>query len=274
MAIRENVGNLRPAQLSTLREAHRRIMARLDNRSYQYIAGRHGWLDEYCEHSPRIDGVGRRHHLFLPWHRAYMYHFERYLQIASGDNQLGCPYWNWRSPASEVEGIPRAYSEAMVGNQPNPLHHHRMRFAGRSRSGDVVNVDQDTQRRVGMNRSARSLREIRERATQQRVDIPQLLNEQSFGEFSEKLRVNWHNLIHLYVGGDMSNADVAAYDPIFYPHHIQIDRIWRMWQRDHGAENMPEYMKDDTLAPFRMRVRDVLLVSNLGYEYARVAGEV
>ena len=43
---------------------------------------------------------------------------------------------------------------------------------------------------------------------------------------------------------------------------------------DHGAENMPEYMKDISLSPFgRLKVRDVLNVSNLGYDYARVAGQ-
>jgi tyrosinase len=280
MVIRQNVSNLRPEQLSKLREAHKLIMARIDNRSYRHIAGIHGWLEEWCEHEPKPDpgGSGRKYHLFLPWHRAYCYTLEKNLQIVSQDNTLALPYWNWRSPRAEGgEPIPTAYSEPTVGGQPNPLHHFRMIINGRSTSGEVVNVNKDTQRDVGTWPRARSLRQIRERTSLQGQDIPQVLNEESFLEFSEKLRQGWHNLIHMYVGGnrgEFSNPDVAAYDPIFWPHHIQIDRIWRMWQRDHGAENMPEYMKDVPLAPFgRLKVKDVLNVSNLEYDYARVAGE-
>ena len=96
-------------------------------------------------------------------------------------------------------------------------------------------------------------------------------------EFSELLRVYIHNPLHVYVGGDrgdFSDQNVAAFDPIFWPHHIQIDRIWRMWQKEHGAENMPEYMKRVPLAPFgRLTVGDVLNVSTLEYDYARSVGE-
>ena len=244
MAIRLNVSNLKPKQLSQLRRAHRLIMNRIDNRSYQHIAGIHGWLEEWCQHDPIPDPANptRKLHLFLPWHRAYCYTLENNLQTVlqlDGDpdyKDFALPYWNWRSPSSqEEEPIPTSYSELTAEDgQPNPLHHFRMVITGRSASGVTVNINQDTSRDVGTWLGAESLSRIRERTSQQGEDIPQLLNELSFLEFSEKLRIGWHNLIHMYVGGrrgEFSNPDVAAYDPIFWPHHIQIDRIWRMWQQ-------------------------------------------
>ncbi len=286
MATRQNISSLGPEQLVQLRKAHKLIMDRIDNRSYRYMAGIHGWLEEWCQHEPIVDpsNPSRRLYLFLPWHRAYMYTIEdnmrTVLQLAGDPNykDFALPYWDWRSPKSQtLEPIPPAYSETTAEGQPNPLHHFRMVISGRSRSGDVVNIDRDTHRNPGTWPNAGSLDEIRQRTSAQGADIPQLLKEQSFLEFSEKLRGGWHNLIHMYVagiGGEFGDPDVAAYDPIFWPHHIQIDRIWRIWQRDHGAENMPEYMKDVPLAPFgRLKVKDVLNVSNLGYDYARVRGE-
>ena len=274
MALRKNIRNLSPDELSKFRRAHRTIMSRIDNRSYQYIAGRHGWLEEYCEHPPKRDEMGRPLHLFLPWHRAYMYHFERYLQVALGDNNIGLCWWNWRSQTSESEGIPRAYSkrtysEGNVRNQPNPLYKFRMNFRGRTRSQQDVAVNRDTQRAVG---EIITLRQIRERAAELNADIPQLLQIDDFAQFSERLRNWWHNAIHGYVGGDMSDPNLAAYDPIFYPHHSNIDRIWAIWQGDHGVENIPNYMKDIVLRPFAMTVRQVLDINGLEYQYASGVG--
>ncbi len=265
MALRSNIRNLSLNELSRFREAHKTIMSRIDNRSYQYIAGRHGWLEEYCEHPPRRDELGRLIHLFLPWHRAYMYHFEKYLQIALGDNNIGLCWWNWRSSTSETEGIPRAYSERNANNEPNPLYKFRMNFRGRTGGGENVTVNRDTGRRVGV---ATTIRRIRETAAAAQADIPQLGQIDDFAQFSERLRGWWHNGIHMYVGGDMSDPNLAAYDPIFYPHHSNIDRIWAIWQTNHGVDNIPDYMKDVVLRPFAMKVRDVLDINGLEYQYA------
>jgi tyrosinase len=272
MALRKNIRNVSPNELSKFREAHRRIMSRIDNQSYQYIAGRHGWLDEYCEHQPKRDELGRRLDLFLPWHRAYMYHFERYLQIAMGDDSIGLCWWNWRSSTSESEGIPRAYSERNFNNQPNPLYKFRMNFRGRTRRGRNVTVNKDTEREVGV---FTTIRRIREQAVAAEADIPQLNRIDDFVEFSERLRGWWHNNIHMYVGGEMSDPNLAAYDPIFYPHHSNIDRIWAIWQVDHGGvDNVPNYMKDVVLRPFSMTVRNVLDINGLEYQYASGVGGV
>jgi tyrosinase len=144
-----------------------------------------------------------------------------------------------------------------------------MNFRGRTRNGQDVAVNRDTQRAVG---EIITLRQIRERAAELNADIPQLLQIDDFAQFSERLRNWWHNAIHGYVGGDMSDPNLAAYDPIFYPHHSNIDRIWAIWQGDHGVENIPNYMKDIVLRPFAMTVRQVLDINGLEYQYASGVG--
>jgi len=76
-----------------------------------------------------------------------------------------------------------------------------------------------------------------------------------------------HNSIHLAVGGceipgynrspipgangDMGENDTAALDPIFYFHHCNIDRVFWLWQKKHGAtdelEIIPEYPGTNTI---------------------------
>ena len=42
-----------------------------------------------------------------------------------------------------------------------------------------------------------------------------------------------HNKIHLWVGGDMLPG-TSPNDPVFFLHHCNIDRIWALWQDQHG----------------------------------------
>jgi len=60
----------------------------------------------------------------------------------------------------------------------------------------------------------------------------------------------------------------AAFDPIFYSHHAMIDRLWYIWQIQNGINNIPHQLLARTLAPFNMKVSDVLDISKLGYQYA------
>ncbi len=243
------------------------MMERIDDRSYQYIANYHGWINQWCKHQTEFDDLGRVVHLFLPWHRAYMLKYERLLQIAINDDTLALPWWNWRSTGD----IPSAYSTPTVGadRQPNSLFKFHMKFSGRVQGEDGnprnVNVDKDTERSVGASLSMEELKQI---VVGNIADVPDLYAKNDFREFSERLRNNWHNGIHNYVGGEMSDPNLAAYDPLFYPHHCNIDRIWAIWQVQHGVDNMPSHIKDVILIPFGIPVRQVLDINALQYEYA------
>ncbi|MBN9618013.1 MAG: tyrosinase family protein [Acidobacteriales bacterium] len=96
---------------------------------------------------------------------------------------------------------------------------------------------------------------------------------------------NLHNLIHNFSGGlnpnygastepmnvnnpqagDMVNAGRTAFDPIFWAHHSNIDRLWSEWQKlnPSGGPDDP----DDILSPWSMTVADTYTTAKLGYEY-------
>ena len=63
-------------------------------RSWQYWANVHGTTGpqnaagtwKQCQHGSFF---------FLPWHRMYLFYFEKVLRAASGDPTFALPYWNW-----------------------------------------------------------------------------------------------------------------------------------------------------------------------------------
>jgi tyrosinase len=67
--------------------------------------------------------------------------------------------------------------------------------------------------------------------------------------------------------GDMVSAGVTAFDPIFWGHHSNVDRLWAEWQTLHPNVN-PDNLAS-TLPPWPMTVGDSLELSNLGYEYVK-----
>ncbi|KAJ3244774.1 hypothetical protein HDU78_010461 [Chytriomyces hyalinus] len=63
-----------------------------------------------------------------------------------------------------------------------------------------------------------------------------------------------HDLIHVSIGGWMSNVGVAAFDPVFFFHHCNIDRLLALWS--HINANNPYGFPSTTtanklMAPFR-----------------------
>ena len=48
-----------------------------------------------------------------------------------------------------------------------------------------------------------------------------------------------HNGLHGYIGGHMGDPAISSFDPVFYLHHCNIDRLWAMWQLDGHANVYP-----------------------------------
>jgi tyrosinase len=67
--------------------------------------------------------------------------------------------------------------------------------------------------------------------------------------------------------GDMFSNLTASYDPIFWPVHANVDRLWWEWQQRH-PDSAPADL-DAVLTPWSYTTRDTLDMSRFGYEYVK-----
>jgi tyrosinase len=188
------------------------------------------------------------HHreLFLPWHRAYLYFFEKALQDLTPGVTL--PWWDWTNHA---DGIPNAYAKPRANGRKNPLFDSPIQPSGR-----VAPSQARTSRTPGPPGALPSA-----------AEVEAVLKNPDFFTFQTQLE-SIHDGVHVWTGGTMGDISTAAYDPLFWAHHCMIDRLWYLWQLRHPGTGISASLLDRALAPFPMTVRETIHVSQLGYDYA------
>jgi tyrosinase len=67
--------------------------------------------------------------------------------------------------------------------------------------------------------------------------------------------------------GDMFSNLTASYDPVFWPVHSNVDRLWWEWQQLHPNSNPVEL--DAVLTPWSYTIRETLDMQRFGYEYVK-----
>ncbi|HWG43968.1 MAG TPA: tyrosinase family protein [Gemmataceae bacterium] len=224
-----------------------------DRRSWAFQAAIHGTDDKtytnplfnQCTHS---DDHGNLY--FFPWHRAYVYFFERILRWAANDPTLMLPFWDWTT----YPVLPAAFR--YPADESNPLYEaKRLKNDGSPLLSSTV-VD----------------------------DLEIALGRVSFSDtwrygFSHQLEKSPHGNVHNEVGGLMGAVPTAARDPIFWLHHANIDRLWNVWLNqsvgraaltDASYLDNPYTFADETGGTVTVRVRDIISSQALGYAYEGV----
>jgi len=227
---------------------------------------------------------------FLPWHRMYLFHFERIVAQAikdlGGPDDWALPYWNYSDTSNpDAMKLPPAFvSEKLPDGSPNALYVAQRAPIQEDGSFGMMSYE---------------------------VDLDQCLRQASFedsmmgtmngfggantggfahtGPVMGSLEFSPHGSVHMAVGGDdaggfMREFNTAALDPTFWLHHANIDRLWQVWRdRDvshtdpidpawlasmgvrfmfHDAtgdvvRNQPAEVVDTTAAPLLYRYEDV-----------------
>jgi hypothetical protein len=166
---------------------------------------------------------------FLPWHRQYLFEFERELNRVSPG--ISIPYWDWTKNSPRTgRAIYNAFTEDPIwdragggngasGPAPIPDLPFRNWFTdGRSATRDFVKNNGN--RGGGGNGWTFS-------SSQQIARLSS--GRDTYSSFSNVLEL-LHGTVHVAVGGTMSILTTSPTDPIFFSHHAYVDKIWRDWQ--------------------------------------------
>ena len=263
---RVNLDCMSAAQIETLRRAFRELY-RLnkwpeDRRSYNNIALTH---QNDCQH-----GWER----FLPWHRVYLYELEQTLQdLCPG---VTMPYWDWTMPQYRPEKpekgwiIPQSFKAFLTSASIAYLEEAVPKLppdAGATLQREIV--DQGTLYTTPSELFAAVAKLI----GPQYKDAGANLMSELGGNRNRGVRVagrRFHTRSDMYEQpqfGDMFSNLTASYDPVFWPIHFNVDRLWAEWQQM-NPQALPQDL-DSVLTPWSYTIADTLDHRRFGYEYVK-----
>lgn len=190
--------------------------------------------------------------LFLPWHRAYLRQLEAVVAELSGHTAFALPYWDWQ----ETRTLPRLLANAPFTPMPNnrsrdaaTKDYHRIAFAYAYAPMSVL-----------LTTPVQFYGQINRKGTSERTS---------------------HDIVHDAIGGDMGNVADAPWDPAFWFHHANVDRVfatrWRyngdsdrgfaIGGRNWAGEAITNWGPNWHGLPSMYRVSDVISEERLGYRY-------
>jgi tyrosinase len=218
-----------------------RALPASDRRSWTRQASIH---NDHCPHS---------NWFFLPWHRAYLFYFERLCRYLAGNRDFALPYWNWTKDKS----VPSAFWGAA-----NPL------FDGTRQIGASDMIADEF---VG----ASVVEGILEEPNFLVFGSGQSSTQRGASVYGS-LEATPHNRVHGFIGGDMGSY-ISPLDPVFWSHHNMIERCWIDWNINgqHANTNDAAWSNfsfngdfvDENGAPVDIAVNATLLMPIFSYQY-------
>ncbi|KAF8333605.1 uncharacterized protein EI90DRAFT_3153759 [Cantharellus anzutake] len=253
--------------------------------SYYQVAGLHGFPLVHWNQSNVGNGIYCRHAtpIFATWHRPYVALFEQLisqqaLEIAGQYKKdqdewleaaldLRQPFWDWARPGGAVPPdilISRSTLRIITPKGPrnveNPFLYYAYRTGDKS-TGSFPPEYKEWTRTIRHPYSDRPIQEIRNYLTQAQEQITMhthdLFEINDWEEFSNKKQTQTgstsslealHDTIHVLVG--VTDIFLVPYDPLFFLHHAQVDRLLSLWKTLHEDQwvSGPELTED--LTPF------------------------
>ncbi|KAL3631509.1 hypothetical protein CASFOL_024493 [Castilleja foliolosa] len=222
--------------------------------------------------------------LFFPFHRWYLYFYERILGKLINDPTFALPFWNWDNPKGMT--IPPMFLDpgtALYDAKRNQDNLKAVIDLGMTGNKDPLQI-------VSNNLTIMYSEMIRGNA-----DVYDFMGkpyregtESNPGPGSSER--GSHTAIHVFVGDprepsgeDLGNFYSAGRDPLFYCHHGNVDRMWTLWQYFLPSNKVPDkkitdpdflntsfVFYDENAQLVRVSVKDSLDNLRMGYDYERV----
>lgn len=203
---------------------------------------------------------------FLLWHRAYLYYFELHARKTLGDPTFAVPYWDYNASVASRK-LPAIFAEPKAEGVDNPLLPLGGLDRDLGRLSDSLDLDDvDTSAVMGNDYFFSE------------PGIEGMGNEIGFGT---SMDAKPHGSVHGGIGGWMGSVPTAAFDPVFWVHHANIDRLFNVWlgKKRFWSRTMPksevqawlatgEYTFYDASGKPESKTREFFLnQKNLGYVY-------
>ncbi len=212
-----------------------------------------GWAT--CPHMK--PGLEQYH--FLTWHRLYLYYLEKIVRKHSGKADFALPYWNYNNSAQRT--LPEAFrtgnasTNGLYEDERSPSLMAGDTIDATGTDAIVMNVQILGKDTIVVVEPTVAMGAI--------LDTGYLWTSSDIHHFSYELEDVVHNCMHDYVGADVKKSDIAqlgkiynriyqrmsndpevgeammgmvpssAFDPIFFLHHGNLDRLWMAWELDH-----------------------------------------
>ncbi|KAH8812840.1 hypothetical protein F5884DRAFT_786519 [Xylogone sp. PMI_703] len=179
---------------------------------------------------------------FLTWHRYFIHLFERELKDKCGYTG-GLTYWDWTLDWEDLSRSPIFKSSPGFGGNSNPNSEpSKVAIVGGDRclqdgpfAGTTVHWWTQEGQSHCLSRGFQDVVPIEEMGKSFRPGrIEKILQQPDYESFFLNMEHTIHNGIQVAIGGDIM-YNTAPYDPIFYLHHTQLDRIWWLWQQIHPS---------------------------------------
>jgi len=198
---------------------------------------------------------------FLPWHRMFVYYFERTIRKVSGNANFTLPYWNYSATGVNHGRIPpqfRVTSSSLFVQKRN-VH---------TTTNDFANVNAG----AAIDQFAPGILSISSLA-----QCRYLPTSIAVRGFNETLDNGLHGNVHVYTGNQQNMGAIpwAAGDPVFWMHHCNIDRLWASWNKagrlnpttDTNWMNKSFQFVDENGNLVSATVKDFVNLTKLGYQY-------
>ena len=227
--------------------------------------------DRFVAWHSAVMGIAHSRPIFPPWHRLMLRTLEQLMQQALHDVTFGLPYWDWAADGQLSHAAQRTapiwddtcMGSASTGPGPFTLAAFPVRLASNS-SGALRQTHRALRRSRGVGVQGFSNPSLPVKtSTAAALNIVPFDNapwDRNSTLFRNRLE-GWnppndlHNLVHIWVGGDMLPA-TSPNDPVFFLNHCNVDRIWEAWMTRNGRTYLPTNMT--TGAPVGQRLNDAM----------------
>ncbi|KAK3001487.1 hypothetical protein RJ639_020531 [Escallonia herrerae] len=222
--------------------------------------------------------------LFFPFHRWYLYFFEKIAGKLIGDPTFGIPFWNYDSPGGMT--IP-----AMFADSASPLYDSLRNASHQPPTTIDLDYNGTDTEATDLERVTNNLA-VMYKAMVSGGNGPALFLGGAFragedpGTNAGSFENSPHAPVHRWTGDptqtnreDMGIFYSAGRDPIFYCHHANVDRAWTIWKTLGGKRkdysdgdwlNASFAFYDENAQLVHVKVADCRDQTRLGYAYQAV----